>query len=46
MSMESVVAVICGALLLKETMTVWEVSGCVLMFIAVILSQLPEKRKS
>lgn len=46
MSMESVVAVICGALILKETMTVWEMSGCVLMFAAVIISQLPEKRKS
>lgn len=45
MSMESVVAVICGALILKETMTVWEISGCILMFIAVILSQLPEKKK-
>lgn len=45
MSMESVVAVICGALILKETMTVWEISGCVLMFAAVILSQLPEKKK-
>jgi len=46
MSMESVVAVLCGALILKETMTVWEISGCVLMFIAVTLSQLPEKKKS
>lgn len=45
MSMESVVAVICGALILKETMTGWEISGCVLMFIAVILSQLPERKK-
>ncbi len=45
MSMESVVAVICGALILKETMTAWEISGCILMFIAVILSQLPEKKK-
>lgn len=44
MSMESVVAVICGALILKETMTVWEISGCVLMFIAVIISQLPDKK--
>lgn len=44
MSMESVVAVICGALILKETMTAWEVSGCVLMFLAVIISQLPEKK--
>lgn len=46
MSMESVVAVICGAVILKETMTVWEISGCVLMFTALIISQLPEKRKS
>lgn len=45
MSMESVVAVICGALILKETMTMWEISGCVLMFGAVILSQLPEKKR-
>jgi len=41
-----VVAVICGALILKETMTVWEISGCVLMFVAVLLSQLPEKQKN
>ena len=46
MSMESVVAVICGALILKETMTSWEIWGCILMFAAVILSQLPEKKKS
>lgn len=46
MSMESVVAVICGALILKETMTAWEISGCILMFIALLISQLPEKRKS
>ena len=46
MSMESVVAVICGALILKETMTTWEIWGCILMFAAVILSQLPEKKKS
>ena len=46
MSMESVVAVICGALILKETMNTWEISGCVLMFIAPLTSQLPEKKKS
>ena len=45
MSMESLVAVICGALILKETMTGTEITGCVLMFAAVILSQLPEKKK-
>lgn len=46
MSMESVVAVICGALILKETMTAWELTGCCLMFIALLISQLPEKKKS
>ena len=46
MSMESVVAVICGALILKETMSTWEIFGCMLMFVAVIISQLPEKKKS
>ncbi len=44
MSMESVVAVICGALLLQETMTVWEIFGCALMFAAVIISQLPDRK--
>lgn len=46
MSMESVVAVICGALILKETMNGWEISGCVLMFAALLISQLPEKKIS
>ena len=45
MSMESVVAVICGALILRETMNTWEIAGCVLMFIALLISQLPEKKK-
>ena len=46
MSMESVVAVVCGALFLKETKNSWEISGCVLMFIALLISQLPEKKNS
>ena len=41
MSLESVFAVLFGALLLQETMTGWEITGCVLVFAAVILSQLP-----
>lgn len=41
MSLESVFAVLCGCLLLRETMTVWEITGCVLMFLAVVLSQIP-----
>ena len=45
LSMESVFAVIFGAVLLQETMTPWEWLGCILMFAAVILSQIPVKEK-
>lgn len=45
MSMESVFAVLAGWLLLKETMTVQEALGCVLLFVAVFLSQIPVKAK-
>lgn len=41
MSLESVFAVLGGWWLLDETMTIWETTGCVLVFAAVILSQLP-----
>lgn len=44
MSLESVFAVLFGWLLLKETLTCWEGLGCVLMFIAVILSNIPSKK--
>ncbi|MBQ3541922.1 MAG: DMT family transporter [Oscillospiraceae bacterium] len=43
MSLESVVAVLCGALFLQELLTQWETIGCVLVFLAVILSQIPIK---
>lgn len=46
MSLESVFAVVFGALLLKEIMTPWEVLGCILVFIAVILSQIPINPKN
>lgn len=45
MSLESVFAAIFGGLILHETMTPWEVSGCVLVFAAVILSQIPVPHK-
>lgn len=45
MSMEAVFAVLCGAVFLHETMTKWEIIGCVLLFIAVILPQIPIKSK-
>lgn len=44
MSLESVVAALAGWLILKETMNGWELLGCCLVFAAVILSQLPEKK--
>ncbi len=43
MSMESVFAVLGGCLLLQETMTGWEILGCLLVFGAVLLSQIPVK---
>lgn len=43
MSLESVFAVISGMLLLNEVMSIKEIMGCVLMFIAVIITQLPQK---
>jgi drug/metabolite transporter (DMT)-like permease len=46
MSLESVFAVLCGCWILGETLTIWETTGCVLVFIAVILSQMPDKKVS
>ena len=40
MCLESVFAVLTGALLLGERMSDWECAGCVVMFAAVILAQL------
>lgn len=45
MSLESVFAVLGGWLILDERMEWWELLGCVLMLGAVILSQLPDKRR-
>lgn len=44
MSLESVFAVLGGWLVLKETMAFHELLGCVLVFTAVILSQLPDRK--
>ena len=44
MCMESVFAVLASALLLNEVMTTREVIGCVVMFVAIILSQLSEMK--
>ncbi len=46
MSLESVIAALSGWLILKETMQPWELLGCGLVFAAVIISQLPNKKKA
>ena len=45
MSLESVFAVTAGALILKERMTAKEFLGCIVMFIAIIIVQIPVKMK-
>ena len=46
MSLESVFAVIAGALLLHETMSTRELVGCIVMFAAIILVQIPTPKKT
>lgn len=45
MSFEAVFAAISGWLILSEAMTLWQILGCILMFAAIILVQLPQKQK-
>lgn len=45
MSLESVFAVLTGWIILGERLTPREFAGCALMFAAIILAQLPEKKK-
>lgn len=45
LSMESVVSVLAGFVILKQALTIKELLGCVLVFLAVILVQLPDRRK-
>lgn len=44
MSLESVFALIFGALLLGDRLSLWEGIGCALVFSAVVLSQIPIKK--
>ncbi len=41
MSLESVFAAVCGYLFLRESLSERELTGCLLVFLAVLLSQLP-----
>ncbi len=45
LSLEAVFAAVFGFLLLQEMMTTREIVGCLLMFVAIIISQLPDRKK-
>ena len=44
-SLESCISVLAGSVLLDQKLTIKELLGCVIMFAAIILTQLPEKKK-
>ena len=46
LSLESVMSVLAGWLFLHQGMSGREILGCVLMFVAIILAQLPEQKKA
>lgn len=46
MSLESVFAVLSGWIVLGDVLNAWESIGCVLIFIAIMLSQIPDNKKS
>ncbi|MDO5539241.1 MAG: DMT family transporter [Eubacteriales bacterium] len=45
LSLESVISVIAGAIILHQILSARELLGCVLMFAAILLAQLPQPRK-
>lgn len=45
LSLESVVSVVAGFLILHQTMSLRELLGCCLMVVAIVLAQLPEGRR-
>ena len=46
LSLESCFSVLAGWVILKQHLSVREACGCILMFAAIILAQLPERKKS
>ena len=46
LSLESVFSVLAGWVILNQTLSGREILGCILMFLAIILAQLPEKQKN
>ena len=45
MSMESVFSVLAGMLILKEVPTGRESIGCLILFAAIIIAQLPDRKR-
>ncbi len=45
MSFEAVFGTLAGWLILKQTLTVREIIGCILMFIAIVIAQIPFQKK-
>lgn len=45
LSLESVISVLAGMVVLNQQLSKREAAGCVLMFCAIILAQLPQKRR-
>ncbi len=43
LSLESVISVLAGMAFLSQKLTPWEILGCVLMFAAIVLAQLPQR---
>ena len=46
MSFEAVFAALTGFIILNEILTIRELAGCVLMFAAIVIAQLPEKKRA
>lgn len=45
MSLESVISVLAGWIILGQSLSAYEIIGCILIFCAVVLAQLPVKKK-
>ena len=46
MSLEAVFAALAGVMLLNESMSIQEIIGCIVMFVAMVLVQLPDIKKN
>lgn len=45
MSLEAVISLIAGAILINERLSIQELIGCLLMFVAIIIAQIPSNSK-